>query len=257
MAILTFHHITDDLPLGLNQCSARRLKTILKAILDSGFKIIPLAEYVIAEDNSKLVAITFDDGYESFYSVAFPIFQEMNMPAAVFVPYNHISKTNSWDYTGRLRQISHLSAEQIKALSDSGIEIGSHGLSHISLKGLSNRLLRLELEKSKKGLEDITGREIKFISYPFGRFNEKVEKFALEVEYSRGFSLSFLRKSPSGFTLPRHAVYITDTPYSVLNKTGSGVMARLERLKGAIINTYAYGTIFLNRLRPGHLHRPD
>ncbi len=257
MAILTFHHIADDFPLGLNQCSAGKLKTILGAILDSGLKIAPLSEYILAEDESKLVAITFDDGYESFYSAAYPIFQAMGIPAALFAPYDYIGRTNSWDYTGRLRKISHLSAEQIKELSDNGVEIGSHGLSHISLKGLSNRLLRLELEKSKKGLEDITGREVKFISYPFGRFNEKVEKFALEIEYSRGFSLSFLRKSLSGFTLPRHAVYITDTPYSVLKKTGTGVMARLERLKGAIINTYAYGTIFLNRLRPGRLTRPD
>ncbi len=257
MAILTFHHITDDLPLGLNQCSAGKLKTIFKAILDSGFKIVPLPEYILAEDDANLVAVTFDDGFESFYRAAFPILQEMDIPAAVFVPFDYIGKTNKWDYTGRLREVSHLTAEQIKMVSDTGIEIGSHGLSHISLKGLSNRLLRLELKKSKKGLEDITGREIKFISYPFGRFNENVERCALEVEYSRGFSLSFLHKSSSGFTLPRYAVYITDTPYSVLKKTGTGVMARLERLKGAIINTYAYGTIFLNRLRPGRLRRPD
>jgi peptidoglycan/xylan/chitin deacetylase (PgdA/CDA1 family) len=251
MAILAFHHITDDLPLGLNQCSAGKLETILKAILDSGFKIVPLAEYIHAEDDSKLVAITFDDGFESFYNAAFPILQEMNVPITIFVPFGYIGKTNSWDYTGCLRKISHLSAGQIKELNESGVEIGSHGLSHISLKGLSNRLLRLELEKSKLGLENITGHEIKFISYPFGRFNEKVEKFALEVGYSRGFSLSFLRKSPSGFTLPRYAVYIIDTPYSVLHKTGSGMMVHLERLKGAIINTYAYGTIFFNRLRLG------
>jgi len=49
--------------------------------------------------------------------------------------------------------------------------------------------------------------------------------------------------------LPRYAVYAFDTPYSVLNKLKKGALNRLEKTKGAVMNAYAGGTIFLINLR--------
>jgi peptidoglycan/xylan/chitin deacetylase (PgdA/CDA1 family) len=251
MAILAFHNISEDFPLGLNLYPPHRLKNLLHILIEEGYNFSSLTDYVRHEEDARKISITFDDGYESFYYGAFPILQEMSIPSSVFVPFQFVGKTNRWDYTSFFRKTRHMSEAQIKEISESGVEIGSHGLTHSCLAGMSPRLLRIELERSKKGLENLTGVSTQFISYPFGMFDEKVERFALEAGYARGFSLSYLKKSCLGYTLPRWGIYSIDTPYAIALKLGGGPITALEKAKSAILNSYSAGTIFLNKLRPG------
>ncbi|MCX6825734.1 MAG: polysaccharide deacetylase family protein [candidate division Zixibacteria bacterium] len=251
MPILVFHNISGNFPFGLNYYSPTRLKALLNFILSAGYTFISLADYVNSpESNARQISITFDDGYESFYRKAFPIMEDMSIPATVFIPGYYIGKLNHWDYSSLIHKTDHLTTDQIRKLSKAGIEIGSHGFTHLDLTGLSNRLLRLELERSKKGLEDLTGRRVHYISYPYGRFNRKVETMALEIGYLKGFSLSYLKKSYSGFSIPRFGIYIMDTPYSVSKKLGGDFANQIEKFKGAIINFYSLGNILLSRIRP-------
>jgi len=221
----------------------------LAGLSQAGYEFVSMADYIKSSENNSSLTITFDDGYDSFYDYAFPILTELKIPAIVFIPFKFIGKKATWDYGGRFRQVKHLSEDQIKEISTSGIDIGSHGLTHIDLSGLSERMLKLELERPKKGLEDLTGKEVRYLSYPFGRYNGNVEAMAAELGYERGFSLSYYKKSHYGFTYPRFAVYTFDTPYSVGKKLRHGLGNHLERIKGAVMNSYAYGTILLNKLK--------
>ncbi len=255
MAILAFHNTGIGFYPGLNNYSPKRLEKLLTGLADAGYEFVSLTDYLKSSANGQSLSLTFDDGYDSFFKYAWPILSEKQIPATVFIPYGYIGKKADWDYLSGLQSNRHLSREQIKELSDGGVEIGSHGFSHIDLAGLSDRMLRLELERSKKGLEDLTGKEVKYISYPFGRFNNYVESEAAGLGYERGFSLSFFKKSRYGFSLPRFAVYTTDTLYSVEKKLSCGFCNHLEKIKGAIMNSYSYGTIILNKFRP--FHRPQ
>jgi peptidoglycan/xylan/chitin deacetylase (PgdA/CDA1 family) len=249
VAILAFHNTGNTLSPGLNNYSPKRLKRLLEDLISAGYNFMPLGEYIRPDRGNMEVAITFDDGYDSFYEYAWPILTENKIPATVFIPYGFIGKRATWDYAGWLLGIHHMSREQIKEIAASGIEIGSHGYSHVDLTGLLERGLKLELERSKKGLEDLTGNEVRYLSYPFGRYNRIIEGTAAEYGYERGLSLSFFKKSRTGFTIPRFAVYSVDTLYAVEKKLGGGFGNSLEKIKGAIMNMYAYGTIFINKFR--------
>jgi len=250
MAVLAFHKIEPSLTVGINNYNPRRLEKLLVTLKETGYCFLDMEQYLAADVHDRAIAtVTFDDGYESFYTRAFPILQSLEVPATVFVPTDFIGLPDSWDYASAFNPARHLSREQIRELSDKGITFGSHGVSHRCLAGLSPRLLKLELERSKKKLEDITGRRMMFLSYPFGRFTPEVEAQALESGYERGFSLASYRTSRFGFTVSRLGVYTIDTPLAVAAKINGGILSRMEKFKGAIINAYASGTILLHRLR--------
>ncbi|UCD16954.1 MAG: polysaccharide deacetylase family protein [Candidatus Zixiibacteriota bacterium] len=256
MAIFAFHKTDQSFSIGFNNYKPARLRKLLASLIQSQHQFISLDAYLDAPATDRgLIALTFDDGYESFFRHAFPLLQELSIPATLFIPAAFIGDSDRWDYSNILRTARHLNRNQIRELSDEGIAFGSHGYSHACLVGMTGRLLKLEMERSRGVLEDITGRRIRYISYPFGRFDRRVESYALEAGYEKGFSLSSFRKSDSGFTLARHGIYAVDTPYSVARKIDGSLLSRLERLKGAVINAYASGTIFLNHLRKQNIQQ--
>ncbi len=257
MAILAFHNTDDRFSIGINNYKPNKLKRLCKYLKVEDYKFCALLEILASPNKQSSLSFTFDDGYKSFLENAIPILKEYSIPATVFISSGMIGRKNSWDYSSFLTPREHLSATDIRRLSGEGVEIGSHGHSHLALTTLSDRFLRLELEKSKRILEDITGRPIKYMSYPFGRVNEKVEAAALEVGYERGFSLAQIPSDGNGFSVRRSAVYAWDSPYTVLKKTGGGASAALERFKENIINSYSGGTILLNRLRGKNLPARD
>ena len=63
-------------------------------------------------------------------------------------------------------ETSLLTWQQIREMSDNGIEIGSHTVSHPVLHKISHRQLTYELEQSKRKIEDEIGKEVIAFSYP-------------------------------------------------------------------------------------------
>lgn len=93
----------------------------------------------------KFVAITFDDGREDNYSVAFPILRKLGFPATVYCTTGFIDgtwkKKDDW-YSAE----AALSVQQLKELKAAGWEIGLHGDKHITEIDDT----RVALEKMKK-----------------------------------------------------------------------------------------------------------
>jgi peptidoglycan/xylan/chitin deacetylase (PgdA/CDA1 family) len=249
MSILTFHSVEKKLLPGITNYHPTRFERLLKNLKSEKYNFVALNEYLTASDKSELVSLTFDDGYESFYFNVLPILEKYQVPAAVFIPFSFIGKTAKWDYLYYFTKMKHLSEKQLSELKNYNIEIGSHGLTHINLTGLSPRLLEVELKQSKKGLEEIIDGNVNYVGYPFGKFNESVENCSAEIGYRNGFALSYINKNKCHFTYPRFAVYSIDTTYSVMKKLEHGAGSYLEKIKGSIINAYAGGTVVLNKIR--------
>lgn len=76
-----------------------------------------------------------------------------------------------FDYS---KQNIFLNWDEIKVLSDSGWEIGSHGVSHDRLTECNDNSLHDEIYQSKAILENNLNKIIKSFSYPHGRNNDKV-----------------------------------------------------------------------------------
>jgi len=131
---------------------------------------------------ARTIVITFDDGYADNYS-AFEALKDRGMYATWFITTNFIGQTSCWEKS----DISHkhmLSDAQLKAISQYGMEIGSHSLSHARLTTLDDTTLFTELSESKLTLERVINAEVRSLAYPYGSCSDRVVAFAREVGYT-------------------------------------------------------------------------
>ena len=134
----------------------------------------------------RTVAITADDGFENFYTYAFPLLKKYNLKATVFM------------ITGKIGEPGMLNWHELREMSDSGlVTIGSHTKSHPWLPTVSVDEDRLheELAGSKKTLEDGLGRRVDFICYPNGGFNDLTKETARRAGYKGGFTTNPVKRS--------------------------------------------------------------
>ena len=62
-----------------------------------------------------------------------------------------------------------LTSAQVRELSNAGVEIGAHTVSHPILTSLDPATARSEITGAKQRLEDITGRPVRSFAYPNGK----------------------------------------------------------------------------------------
>lgn len=77
-----------------------------------------------------------------------------------------------------------MKGEEIRIMSKSPwVEIGSHAVTHINLLYADDDLLKDELVESKKYIEQITGKEVQSIAFPFGGCDARVVNASLDAGY--------------------------------------------------------------------------
>jgi peptidoglycan/xylan/chitin deacetylase (PgdA/CDA1 family) len=196
----------------------------------------------------KQVLITFDDGYESFYSRALPILTEYGFKALIFVVTSYIGKKSYWDVNFGTRD-KHLDLRELKELRDRGFMIGSHTRTHPDLTRISPDQTRDEILGSKSELEDALGSEVKYISFPFGRHTTRTVDLSLECGYELVFTSSPFVKHEQA--VGRTGLYIIDQMPNFKAKVhGSGAFYLAEAHKTRIINSFSRGTWMWKTLNP-------
>lgn len=145
-----------------------------------------------AVPGNRYVALTFDDGFESFIRHVMPVLRQKQIPATVFVVTRDIGKRPGWIADGKRRGANErlMGEEDLRALLREGLaSVGSHSVSHAPLRGsaLSADEIRFELGGSKQDLEERLGREIALFALPYGAYDERVLQFAKEAGYGRVF----------------------------------------------------------------------
>lgn len=246
--ILAFHKLTSSFSYGISNYSPDRFVRLLSYIEASGLKARALSE-VISGNNPNSFTVTFDDGYQHLLDVLPPLIEKVGLKPTVFVPTAYIGRPNSWDYSHAFCREPHLDAAGLRQLADQGVEIGSHGHSHCNLSRCDDRSLREELDRSKKTLEDILGRTITSISYPFGRHDKRVRQAVDEAGYCLGFTMRFPAIEDVALALGRYPVYAFDSRLAVGQKLTGGPLSGIEQLKCRFVNAVSIGTDILNNLR--------
>ena len=131
-----------------------------------------------AENNLKKIVFTFDDGFIGNYLFAFDILERYGFKATFFITVDDISKER------------YMSWEQLSILYKNGHLIQSHTMTHPMLGVCDERQITYELETSKKTIEDKIGALVKYLSLPFGSFDERVVKIAKDTGYKAIFTSS-------------------------------------------------------------------
>jgi peptidoglycan/xylan/chitin deacetylase (PgdA/CDA1 family) len=134
---------------------------------------------------AKPIMLTFDDGFMSVYHYAFPVLKRYQMKATIFATPDPESE----NFKKNAALDSPLTHAQMQEMSENGIAIESHGMTHRYLTEMEPELVRWELEESKKVLEGIVRKPVRFLAIPSGAYNRTVRQLAKEVGYQAVFGM--------------------------------------------------------------------
>lgn len=141
------------------------------------------------------VAISFDDGHASDYEIALPILLQAGCRATFFVN------------TGTVMTDNYLTWSQIDEMQRLGMSFQSHGHQHLSLPRLSEAELRRQLVLSKHVLEERLGRAVNLIAAPYGEYDRRVVRAAMDVGYNGVCTTHSWAASPQEPLLHRICIY--------------------------------------------------
>ncbi|MFH2058508.1 MAG: polysaccharide deacetylase family protein [Pseudomonadota bacterium] len=172
--ILLYHSIGTSLDFDTYGMSiSKELFTRHINYLVDNFEIISVSRQTYDNElNRETVSISFDDGFkDNLY--ALELLEKKALPFSLYITTGYIGKKN------------YLDKREIQIFSESKFcTIGSHGTSHYPLSKLDYQKQYIELSDSKKILEDITGKEIRTMSYPHGAYNNSTIKALDDVGYN-------------------------------------------------------------------------
>lgn len=161
-------------------------------LTSSGFRIVSLDEYremlLKKEPIKKRVVLTFDDGTRDFFEYAAPIIEKNRVKSVVFVSSNPLQNLSlGANYLPDPE--NYMTPNMLIDLRKSGIEIGSHGKSHIKIGKCAPEIAKSEIEDSKKIIEDKIGEKINWFCYPYGSFDLEKAEMARAAGYSGACSV--------------------------------------------------------------------
>ena len=175
----------------------------LKWLKNNGYKTLSIEEFVDIVKSGKAfpkdsVLITFDDGFSDALAYALPELKGRDMKAVFFI--------NPWYIGKKAKGYPYLTEADLKNLANEPlISIASHTTRHLHLDKLSPEDLAAELNDSKAYLEEITGKPVLALSYPFGEYNADVIAATQAAGYEIAFAVQDrgLFDQPARFSIPR------------------------------------------------------
>jgi len=161
----------------------------LDCIVAAGFQTVTVSALAGAlgrgDPLDGLVAITFDDGFASVTDAAWPLLAERGLTATVFCIAGYLGRESDWPTQSRAAPRRALAGpEELAAIAEAGVEIGSHGLTHAPLDTDDPALLERELLESRRSLEDALGVTVRTLAWPYGVRSHSAERAAREAGYT-------------------------------------------------------------------------
>lgn len=248
VVVFTYHHVAK----GSDQHYAitpEQFAGHLSFLHENGLNPISLDEFTrfmetgdLSTDNA--VLITFDDGYESYYTDAFPILMSYGYPSVNFVIADRLR-----DAADRKREnmTTPLTRQQVKEMQGSGLAaFGSHTyslhdeqeqnewgeLGPETAPVYREDLQRLEVEQeyrdrlyvdfsmSRVGLGEWTDHQVDTISLPYGYTSSIVRETAQQAGYRYVFTSTpgVVKSGTNPFAIPRFDVGVRDVDVTTLHQ---------------------------------------
>jgi len=187
--VLAYHDIGPQAK-GRLVLPAKAFAEQMRYLRANNYRVITLAELheflqLKRQLPRRAVVLTFDDGYRSFLTNAYPVLKELGFTATLFVYTDYIG-------TGR----NALGWDDLARLTAEGFQVEGHTKSHGDLRrqpGESEadhgRRLRSELESAQRLFQQRLGRPARFLAYPYGAADEAVLAYTRETGFVAGLTV--------------------------------------------------------------------
>ncbi|MFF2092376.1 polysaccharide deacetylase family protein [Paenibacillus sp. NPDC058174] len=214
VAVLMYHDISNDPSKEKSAISDKQFEEQMELLKTNGFHVITIKQYAdfILRDGTvpdNAVLLTFDDGYESFYTDAYPILKRYGYPAVNFVIVSSVG--------GKHNGVPKMTWDQMREMQKSGMDFHNHTYNlhrygAMREDGLTKPVLtRKQYFKDQKRMEtdaeytaritnDLTEAErilkqelhnsMSVLAFPYGAYNDE----ALAIMKKLGIELSFTVK---------------------------------------------------------------
>lgn len=223
VAVLMYHDI-DPIKQGGDIITPAIFAAQLDYLRSKDMNFISLEQFRLFMKGGKVpdnaVLVTFDDGYENFYTTAYPIMKERRIPGVSFVITGDFSK-------GALVATPHMTKAEIQNMtsSDPNMEVQAHtNKLHYKTSDTTDALtaplvkdgvtethehylarIENDLRRCVEALRPLTPHVINTFAYPYGLHTPEVEKVAQNVGIRYAFTteLGLVTRDTDLMTIPR------------------------------------------------------
>ncbi|TCM95909.1 biofilm PGA synthesis lipoprotein PgaB [Paenibacillus sp. BK033] len=214
VAVLMYHHIMDK-PTADSIISTKQFEEQMRLLKEKNYRVIGMDQYRDFILNGKpvpdkAVLITFDDGYESFYKLAYPILKKYGYPAVSFVIVSRIDHPVggeipklTWDQMREMKQNGIAFMNHTYDLHKMGVVNADGGekpetVGRLYLKDQKRQETEAEYEKrvaedlklAETRLKEELGNTYGVLALPYGWYNDEL----LKVVKEQGIDLTFTVK---------------------------------------------------------------
>lgn len=188
--IVLFYHRVADAQFNDWTISNARFRSQMRW-LQERFEVVSLEEAqrrIAAEENDRpTVCITFDDGYADNCEQAVPWLLEHRFPFTYFVTSDHAQSGDPFEHDAKRGcPLTPNSVEQLRQMAAAGVEIGAHTRTHADLGKIALEAeLFDEIVGSKRDLESLLDRPVRYFAFPFG-LAENMSTAAFRIAFQAG-----------------------------------------------------------------------
>jgi peptidoglycan/xylan/chitin deacetylase (PgdA/CDA1 family) len=172
-------------------------------------RVVPANWSGVAEDRRPLLAITFDDAFQSVIDNALPELAARGMACTIFAPSTALGGRPQWEMeSDGDRTETVIDAETLRGLPGALVAIGSHSASHPHLSRIPIEAARAEIAESKIALEALTGQLVDQFAFPYGDYDDAVVEACRSAGYEFVYSISPAPVDPGGNAFVRGRVSV-------------------------------------------------
>lgn len=208
-SVLMYHSIGDDGAFFTVPTAA--FEEQLAYLAGSDRTVVTLATVIekmrMHQSLAGQVVLTFDDGYASNYTQAFPLLKKYRVPATVFLATGYVDGAR--ESTSEKKSFPMLTHAHIQEMQDSGlVTFMPHTHTHPAFSRISYDTAREEIERSRALIEEATGSPGVHFAYPYGKYTPEVVAYLRAQGWHSASTVEsgLVTATSDPLLLPRNAV---------------------------------------------------